>query len=49
LDITQLEGNDSRTIEELLEERVEIEEEIARIKQELKEETGRMASALLLL
>ncbi len=49
LDITQLEGNDSRTIEELLKERVEIEEEIARIKQELKEETGRMASALLLL
>ncbi|MGI6436926.1 MAG: DNA primase [Sphaerochaeta sp.] len=49
LDITQLEGNDSRTVEELLEERVEIEEEIARIKQELKEETGRMASALLLL
>ncbi len=36
LDITQLEGNDSRTIEELLKERVEIEEEIARIKQELK-------------
>jgi DNA primase len=36
LDIAQLEGNDSRTIEELLKERLEIEEEIARIKQELE-------------
>ncbi|HPX29049.1 MAG TPA: DNA primase [Sphaerochaeta sp.] len=36
LDITQLEGNDSEAIEELLKERLEIEEEIARIKQELE-------------
>ena len=36
LDITQLEGSESEAIEELLKERLEIEEEITRIKQELE-------------